>query len=193
MNRPRFSHQRGAGGWSAPSRHSRPRVCSCSSTISLGRSRSRSDVRRQRLSWLHWRPCDGHTSAAATVETPGTSGAASPYRAATRQSSIPTNLGWTIAGWTTAIAALALVMRAPSVQLALVAYVVALAVIEIDGESRSSGNPLAPGLMPACLSYVSIRFAVDLARKSDGSRKRLRGRPAVTSAWRGRRSRRPSR
>ncbi len=103
-----------------------------------------------------------HKSEVAAVEIPDGSRAVLPSEAAMQRSSVPRNFGWSIAPWAAVIAALAVVMRAPSVPLALVAYVVALAAIEIDAESRSSGNRLAPGLVPVCLSYVGIRFAVDL-------------------------------
>ncbi len=57
------------------------------------------------LAVLRWT----HKSAVAAVEINDGSGAVSPSRAATGRSSVPTNLGWSIAGWAAVIAALALV------------------------------------------------------------------------------------
>ena len=67
-----------------------------------------------------------------------------------------------IAGWAAAIAALAVVTRAPSVPIALIGFVVALAAIQIGAQHGSSEERLAVALPWACLSYVALRLAVDL-------------------------------
>jgi hypothetical protein len=71
-------------------------------------------------------------------------------------------VGWRIVRWAAVIAAMAILAWAPSVPIALLGFVIALAAIEIGAGSRSAGVRLAGGLIPACLSYVAIRFMVDL-------------------------------
>jgi hypothetical protein len=93
---------------------------------------------------------------------------------------------WQVAGWAAVIVAIAVVARASSVPIALVGFVVALAAIEIGSGSRPSSVQLAVGVVPACLSYIALRFAVDLvpqvgavaevvARGADRYVKRVRG------------------
>ena len=60
------------------------------------------------------------------------------------------------------VAATAVVARAPSVPVALVGFVIALAAIQIGTETGSFGSRVAGGLVPACLSYVAMRFVSDL-------------------------------
>jgi uncharacterized protein DUF4350 len=69
---------------------------------------------------------------------------------------------WRLAGWAAVIAAMAIVVQVPSVPIALVGFAVALAAIEIGDGSRSCDGRLAVGLVPACFSYIALRFAVDL-------------------------------
>jgi len=70
--------------------------------------------------------------------------------------------GWRPARWAAIVVAAAIVARAPSVSAGLVGFIVALAAIEVTLKSRSTGAPLAAGLVPASYCYVALRFAVDL-------------------------------
>lgn len=70
--------------------------------------------------------------------------------------------GWRVAGWAAGIAAVAIVARGPSVPIALVGFIMAITAIEIEGGSRSPDPQVVVGLVPACLSYVALRFLVDL-------------------------------
>ncbi len=67
-----------------------------------------------------------------------------------------------IAVWATVIAAPAIVSRAPSIPVALAGFVIGLATIEIGAGPESSRARSSTGLIPACLSYLAIRLAVDL-------------------------------
>ncbi|MFI5454081.1 MAG: DUF4350 domain-containing protein [Isosphaerales bacterium] len=81
------------------------------------------------------------------------------------------------AGLAGVVAAVAIVARAPSVPIALVGFVVALAAIDMGLGPCSAGAWLPAGLVAACLSYVAIRFAVDLVPQG--------GWGAETVAWAG--------
>ncbi len=69
-----------------------------------------------------------------------------------------------IAAWAAVAAALLIVARAPSVPVALIGFIIGLAAIETGPGCPSVG--LAPGLIPACLSYIAIRFATDLVSQA---------------------------
>jgi hypothetical protein len=95
----------------------------------------------------------------------GTSRLSSAGRAYLARMSAP-HAGRRIAGWMVVIASLAVVARAPTVPVALVGFVVALAVIEIGLTGRSEGARSAAGLVPVCLSYVAMRLMGDLVPQS---------------------------
>jgi hypothetical protein len=98
----------------------------------------------------------------AKVERVGCSGAVPPPHGAIRRFSADWNSRLSTAGWLAVVAALAVVARAPSAPIALVGFIVALAAIEIKAGPPSCGDRPASWLVPACLSYVAISFAVDL-------------------------------
>ena len=79
-------------------------------------------------------------------------------------------VGWRIAGWAAVVAAVAIVARAPSVPVALLGFVIALAAIEIGTGAGAGagavGDGWIPGPVPACLSYVVLRVAVDLVPRA---------------------------
>ena len=68
--------------------------------------------------------------------------------------------------WGLFIAAVGVVTWAPSLPIALMGFLVALVAIEIAGETRSLGVLLEAGLAPACLSYLALRFVVDLVARA---------------------------
>ncbi len=69
---------------------------------------------------------------------------------------------WYIGVWAAVIVSVAAVARAPSVPIGIVAFVAALAMIEIASAPRLDRAEPESALVPACLSYVAIRFAVEL-------------------------------
>ena len=65
--------------------------------------------------------------------------------------------------WATAVVAATVAFaRIPSVAIGLVGLVVACAAIEVASGLLSRGARCSPSPVPACLSYVAFRFAVDL-------------------------------
>ena len=72
------------------------------------------------------------------------------------------SLGWRLSRFAAFVAGIVVVARAPSTSVAIVGLVLALAVIEIVPGPRSTAAPFAAGFAPACLSYVTLRFTVDL-------------------------------
>ncbi len=80
------------------------------------------------------------------------------------QSGGPSTFGSRVVRWAAFIAGLNLVAVAPSAPIALVGFVVGLAALQHS--FRSSAAPLEVGLIPACLSYVAMRFAADLVTQS---------------------------
>ncbi len=87
---------------------------------------------------------------------------ASPRRCPQERSSNPTDWRRRVSECVAVIALLVLVARAPSVPVALVEFIGGLVAIGRMHGTRSSGTRLAAGLIPACISYVAMRFAVDL-------------------------------
>src|SRR5579885_168088 len=83
-------------------------------------------------------------------------------RGSGERSRIRVDLRRRIVGWAAVIAAMAIVARAPSVPVTLVGFIIALAAIESGAGRRSSRARLAVGLIPTCLSYLAMRFVVDL-------------------------------
>jgi hypothetical protein len=69
---------------------------------------------------------------------------------------------WRVAAAAVAVAALALLARAPSVPPALAALVIGLAAVKLAAGWRPGAAPVASGLFAFCLSYVALRFATDL-------------------------------
>jgi hypothetical protein len=71
-------------------------------------------------------------------------------------------IGWnpSIVGWLPFAAALAIVARAPSVSVALVAFVFGLAAIA--GATRGTFSRTSSTLLPALAAYFAIRFAIEL-------------------------------
>ncbi len=67
---------------------------------------------------------------------------------------------WRVAA--VAVAALALPAPAPSVPLALVAFVIGLAAMTFAAGWRPGAVPIATSHIAACLSYVGLRFAMEL-------------------------------
>ncbi len=65
-----------------------------------------------------------------------------------------------------AVAAMAIVARAPSVTLGLATFAAALAAIEIWSRSRPDVLSIAGGLVPPCPSYAALRFTIDLVPQS---------------------------
>ena len=75
-------------------------------------------------------------------------------------------LGWGIAGSLALVSAIAIVARAPSLPVASVGFVIALAAIELMSGRRASGVGRAGGLVPACLCYLAVRFVEDLVPRA---------------------------
>jgi hypothetical protein len=69
---------------------------------------------------------------------------------------------WRTAAIVPLIAALTLVTKAPSMPIALVGFTLALTAVDFAVGWRVTGARSDPGLVPSCVSYVSIRFVSDL-------------------------------
>ncbi len=67
-----------------------------------------------------------------------------------------------IVGWAALVATTVLVARAPSVPVALLAFVLGLTAMEIGSKSSASTTRIPASLVLACLSYVALRFVFDL-------------------------------
>ncbi len=70
--------------------------------------------------------------------------------------------GWRQVRWAAIVTSVIVVSLAPSASTGLVAFVVALATIELALGSRSEGARVAGALVPATCSYVALRFVADL-------------------------------
>ncbi len=113
------------------------------------------------------------TGPAAASETSGSEGGvplseggsdgAAPSRCPDERTSMPGNvLGWRIAEWAAVLAAIVIVAQAPSVPVALLGLVIGMAAIEGGVGARVSSDLRAAGFVAACLSYLALRFVVDL-------------------------------
>jgi hypothetical protein len=95
--------------------------------------------------------------------------------------------GWRMAGWAGVVAALVLLARAPSVPIALIWSVPALAAIEIgvrrtppsvsipDSSAAELGaaSPFPIGLVQSCLTYVALERTRTARRPFPGERRRV--------------------
>lgn len=65
-----------------------------------------------------------------------------------------------------AVVALVLAARGASVQIATVAFVVALGAMDIATVSRPDALPIAGGIVTTCVSYVALRLTIDLVPRA---------------------------
>jgi hypothetical protein len=105
--------------------------------------------------WMPMRPVAAPETSDVGGEVPSSedrSDGAPHSRGPGQRSSLAGDLRWRIARWAAVLAALAIMLRAPSVPVMLTGFVIALAAIEIGAGPESSRARLAAGLIPACLS-----------------------------------------